>query len=364
MSSRAEDCLKDFISKNGAIPLSEFWQIALSHPEFGYYAVRDPFGTSGDFVTAPEVSQMFGEIIGAWVVDIWGQLGEPPCFDLIECGPGRGTLMADIMRISEKRSTFKDVAHIRFIETSPKLKQMQKQAVKGAKATWHDKIEDISSNDPCIIIGNEFLDALPTEQAMRGADGWQQRFVTYKDGRFEYIWQKADEAILMHLPSKTVSGEVYEVSPARENFLKSCMERVKANNGIILFIDYGYEQSHYGDTVQAVRGHKYANVLDGVGDNDITSHVDFDSLKRCAEDFDFKTSSCVVQGRFLMNLGIEYRAQALKNTALKSMGADKAKEVHLNIDEALRRLVGKDQMGELFKVMCFYFDENLKPAGF
>ncbi|MBI1301783.1 MAG: SAM-dependent methyltransferase [Alphaproteobacteria bacterium] len=332
------------IEKNGAISLGAFMAHALSHPLFGYYMTRDPFGVDGDFTTAPEISQLFGEMIGAWVVDIWTQAGQPE-FDLIEFGPGRGTLMLDILRVAQAAPEFLDKARIRLLECSPVLRKIQEKVLQDFNVEWHNDLSTISGDRFCLMLGNEFLDALPIEQLKRSTEGWQQRFVDVKAGALVFVWNAADEELVGMLPNKTESLEIYEVSPARCSFVQECAARVK-NGGAALFIDYGHIKSHHGDTLQAVQRHKFVNVLETVGQADLTAHVDFEALLRRLDKVYLK--SVIPQGKFLQNLGIDYRLNALKSKDLVA---------------GYKRLVRSDQMGDLFKVLCFYKGDFV-PAGF
>ncbi len=356
MPKNLEEVFKNRIRADKPIDLGEFITTALLHPEYGYYTNRDPLGAKGDFTTAPEISQMFGEIIGAWVVDIWMQLGRP-AFNLIECGPGRGTLMADIMRIAAPVKGFTQAAHINLIEASPVLREKQQQALKNYHPHWHKTISDITPDKPCIIIGNEFLDALPIEQLKRGGEGWQQRTVT-GENTLKFGWRTAEKKLLQHLPNKTLSDEIYEVSPARNGFITECANLLKPAGGAALFIDYGHTKSHHGDTLQAVKNHTYKEVLEGIGQCDITSHIDFEALSRQAKAEGMNVMPIQTQRGFLKTLGIDHRAAALKSAA------NKETDTVNNIEKALDRLTAKNQMGDLFKILCFYYGTNLNPAGF
>ncbi len=336
--------LERLIAKSCPMGLGEFMALALTHPKYGYYTNRDPLGAAGDFTTAPEISQMFGEIIGAWVIDIWIQMGKPTSFNLIEAGAGRGTLMADIMRISGIANGFAEAVQIRLIEASPLLKSKQATTLEGYDVSWHDSISDINVGKPCIILGNEFIDALPIEQLRRGADGWQKRVITVDNNSLAFGWVEAENELVKLLPQKTVSNEIYEVAPVRISFINECTNLLKNNGGAALFIDYGHAKSHHGDTLQAVKNHKFVNVLDDIGNCDITAHVDFDALSR---HISLNKTRITTQKEFLISLGILHRAAAIKAS-----------------DAELQRLVGRGEMGDLFKVMCFYHGDNLIPAGF
>lgn len=344
MANPLKQFLIQEIGHSGAMKLGTFMEQALSHREFGYYMTRDPFGEAGDFITAPEISQLFGEIIGAWVIDVWSQAGQAE-FDLIECGPGRGTLMADILRVGRKVPDFLDKVNIHLLECSPVLKDAQREMLQDFKVKWHNDLSTISGDRFCIILGNEFLDALPIEQFKRGSDGWQQRFIDVEHDTLSFAWGEADETLLEMLPTKTESGEVYEVSPARSGFVQDCMACVR-KGGAALFIDYGHTKSHYGDTLQALQKHEFVDVLETAGEADLTAHVDFEALLRGLDEVSAKP--VIPQGLFLQNLGIEHRLNALKSEDLVS---------------GYKRLVGADQMGDLFKVLCFYKGDFV-PAGF
>ena len=358
MPNNLEQILINKIDKAGGIELGEFISTALIHPEHGYYSNRDPLGKAGDFTTAPEISQMFGEVIGAWVIDLWMRMGSPKDINLIECGAGRGTLLADIMRVSSCVDGFVEAVQIHIIEASSLLREKQKKALERYNVEWHENIADISVDNPCIILGNEFLDALPIEQLKRGEDGWQQRIVkNSKDGSFDYGWRKADKELVVILPAKTESNQIYEVSPARNDFIDDCSKLLNKHGGAALFIDYGYIKSHYGDTLQAMKSHEFVDVLQDIGECDITSHIDFAALSKHAVNQSVVVEQIITQRKFLLSLGIGARHSALKNVA-------ESDAVIIDLDQGLNRLVGADQMGDLFKVMCFHSDINITPAGF
>ena len=366
MPDTLKEIILNEIKGHGAMNLGAFTSMALCHPEHGYYMKGDPFGAEGDFTTAPEISQMFGEVIGAWVIDVWMQMGQPSSVNLIECGPGRGTLMADILRACKSVDGFVAAVQIRLIEASTSLRQKQNEILKGYNVSWYDDITEIDGNAPCIISGNEFLDALPIEQLKRGEAGWQKRVLSHNDAKgFGFTWSDADDKLTQCLPSKTVSHQIYEVAPARNRFISSCVDLLNTSGGVALFIDYGCTKSHHGDTLQAVSKHEYVDVLKDIGACDITSHVDFDALSRHVHGHeDVHVEPVVTQGAFLTKLGIEHRLLALKNTALKTKPLDDATVIIKTMEQSLDRLVDSAQMGDLFKVMCFYNGDVLKPAGF
>ncbi len=346
MQNPLEKILIDQINAHGPLSLGRFMGSALGHPDYGYYMTRDPFGVEGDFTTAPEISQMFGEMIGAWVVDTWRQFGEPQ-LNLVECGPGRGTLMADILRVASKVEGFLSATSIYLMEMSPVLKQAQKSALHQYDVTWVNQLDDVQGSVPCIVIGNEFLDALPVEHLTRTEQGWKQAFVGFNEDRFEQVLQKPESGLVDILPSKTESHQTYEVSPERNAFIDQCSSRIAQDGGAGLFVDYGYIRRYHGNTIQAVRAHKKVDVYQNVGLCDITAHVDFDALCDIAQKH-CSVSPVITQREFLRHIGIEHRAKVLRKVAQSSD----------DIDVALKRLIDVDQMGDLFKVMMFYAEIN------
>lgn len=331
-----EDIIKRKIRDEGPMSVGAYIALALGHPEYGYYMKRDPLGRAGDFVTAPEVSQLFGEMIGVWVADIWMQMGAPERVALVECGPGRGTLMADMLRVGAGVDGFHEAVQVHLVEMSPVLREKQRQALSGYDVIWHEDFADVPGDVPLLVIGNEFLDALPFEQ--------------YIDGVLRTIDVDADGE-LCFVPEE---GAIVERAPERVGFVAQVCARLKAQGGAALFIDYGHTRSGQGDTFQAVQGHDYVDVLSHIGDADLTSHVDFEALQR---GMDVQICGPVTQGAFLPALGVGLRARALMQKA-------EGKQA-LEIEKGLHRLVDSAQMGALFKVIGFYHhDKPITPAGF
>jgi NADH dehydrogenase [ubiquinone] 1 alpha subcomplex assembly factor 7 len=350
------EIIKRQIDKSGPMDIGTFMEVALGHPEHGYYMKQDPFGVLGDFTTAPEISQMFGEMIGAWAADTWMRMGAPPEFILLECGPGRGTLMADILRATRHVEGFHDALRVRMMEMSPVLRGMQKEKLNRViDIDWVHNIQDIPQSIPIILIANEFLDALPMRQFVRIKDGWAERVVNYKDDCFVFEltpspFREREDA------KRQGEGEIFETSPVRENFIRDVCAFFKNTKGAALFIDYGHAETAFGDTFQAVYKHQYVSPLTHIGDADLTSHVDFGALRRVAEECGVKIQGMAGQGAFLENLGIQARALALIKNADAKQRAD--------IESALHRLTGSDQMGELFKVMAVTHGVDSGVAGF
>ena len=324
------------------MPISRYMAEALGHPQWGYYISRDPLGRSGDFITAPEISQMFGEMIGLWCADRWQAIGAPDPFMLAELGPGRGTLMADALRAGAALPGFNQAAQVHLVETSPVLRASQRAALPGLNVTWHDNIADLPAL-PGLTIANEFFDALPIRQFQRGEDGWHERMVGLNGDDLALV---LDPAIVPTAPMAhdAAVGDVVEVSSARTAAMTELARHMSQHGGAALIIDYGHRQSAVGDTLQAMRGHQFVDVLDEPGDADLTSHVDFQALAEAATGAGAQTFGPVGQGTFLGQLGIGARAQKLQHAATQEQTAA--------IASALHRLTHQDQMGQLFKVMA------------
>ncbi|NCT41144.1 MAG: SAM-dependent methyltransferase [Alphaproteobacteria bacterium] len=333
-----ETIIHNQIMQHGPMDIGQFMAMALSHPKHGYYVSRDPIGSAGDFVTAPEISQMFGEVVGAWAAHSWVQMGAPEAFVLLECGPGRGTLMADVMRACAGIDGFCDAAQVHLIEVSPELRAKQGEVLAGYDPIWHDGLGGVSDDLPILVIANEFMDALPFRQLIYLDGAWHERVVSVKEDALVFTTRPAPEVLWPQFGSPHFGG-IYEFSAPRLNFVDAVCARLKAHHGAALLIDYGHASSAFGDTFQAVKGHEFADVLSNVGDVDLTSHVDFEPLYEVA-----KTQGCIAQplmeqGDFLRIMGIEARAAYLAQKGAKGIEAD------------LMRLIDVGEMGALFKVM-------------
>jgi NADH dehydrogenase [ubiquinone] 1 alpha subcomplex assembly factor 7 len=334
------------ISLAGPIPLSQFMGAANTH----YYATRDPLGSRGDFTTAPEVSQMFGELIGLWLADLWDRAGRPPA-RYIELGPGRGTLAADALRAMAKHGLEPPVD---LVETSPTLRAIQAERV--PRAEWHLDLVGLPDDQPLLVVANEFFDALPIRQLIATAEGWRERLVACQDTLFLPI--AGDRGFDMIVPRHLLHaepGSILETSPAAVAVLRGLAARLLAQGGAALIVDYGYEGPAIGDTLQAVRGHQYANPFDAPGEADLTAHVDFATLREAAEAEGLIAHGPVPQGDFLRALGIDMRAAALAKSSperAEQLAADRM------------RLVDAEQMGELFKVLALTAPGWPTPAGF
>lgn len=355
--------IKGLIRADGPISVAEYMRIALTGRADSYYMRGEAFGAAGDFVTAPEISQIFGELIGLWCVDTWRQLGEPERFSLVELGPGRGTLMKDALRAARVAPGFLRAASIALVEASPTLRRRQHQALLGAPVAsigWLDGFEALGADaGPVIVVANEFFDALPIRQFVRIDGRWAERHVGLNDSG-DLVFGAAPDAIDAALvPARlrdAANGSVVELAPARSAAAHHIGERLRNATGAVLVIDYGYAGPAAGDTLQAVKRHVYADVLEEPGAADVTSHVDFGALGEAFDGGGAAVAPLVDQGMFLSRIGAEARVAALKQSANESQ----ARQLEL----AHQRLTGAQAMGSLFKVLCAYAPATLRPAGF
>lgn len=318
------------IRENGPMPLDRYMALCLGHPVHGYYMNRDPFGIEGDFITAPEISQMFGELIGVWCIATYESLGAPEHFNLVELGPGRGTLMADLLRAAAKAPGFGKRARLHLVETSPVLRRIQRERL-GDRPVWHDTFTSIPAV-PMILIANEFFDALPTRQfECRGGKWFERRVGLSAGGRLVIGLAQTVEPL-----EPAADGTIVERAPDRLAMAHEIGRRLAAAPGAALIIDYGHAASGHGDTLQAVQKHEFTGLLDAPGEADITAHVDFEALKNAFDRTGCTVHGPITQGEFLTALGIELRAGKLGEDARL----------------AAERLAGEGQMGNLFKVMA------------
>jgi NADH dehydrogenase [ubiquinone] 1 alpha subcomplex assembly factor 7 len=339
------------IMRNGPISVADFMEMCLYDPQHGYYNRRVPFGAAGDFITAPEISQMFGELIGLWAADVWQSMGAPDPVALIEFGPGRGTMMRDALRAARAAPEFRRAVRVHLIETSPDLQLQQRQTlsrVDDVAMHWHATIDEVPAA-PSVIIANEFFDALPIRQAERRPTGWHERTVAVDASGALALTLARDPMSDLgpQLPPAVAgapTGEIYEWRP--EKFAIEIARRAAAG-GAALIIDYGHVKSATGGTFQAVRSHRYANPLASPGLTDLTAHVDFEALGKAAQKAGAGVHGPIEQGTWLKRLGIEARAAVLQADAAEPKCAD--------IAAALQRLTGTgpDQMGSLFKAIGF-----------
>ncbi|UTW54972.1 class I SAM-dependent methyltransferase [Kordiimonas sp. SCSIO 12610] len=337
-----QDKLERRIAALGPISIADYMRECLMDPEFGYYQQQVVFGEKGDFTTAPEISQMFGEIIGLKLAEKWLLAGSPKNTMLIELGPGRGTLMADILRATKMVPNFHEAIDIHFVETSKQLKTLQKEKV--PDANWHDQIHDVPEGFS-LIVANEFFDALPIHQFEKKDGIWFERMVATKNGALEYVLSNPGPQFSL-VPSSfkaKENGSIYEVCPAALSITGIVSERIKKYGGSAIIIDYGYIQSTGGDTFQALKHHTYVPTLENPGSADLTAHVAFDQLANVAKEIGVKVNGAFEQGAFLMQAGIGERAQ--------NLAKDAPEDLQKKILGELVRLTAPDQMGQLFKVL-------------
>lgn len=341
------------IASQGPISLAEYMSTCLLHPEHGYYTTRDPLGARGDFTTAPEISQMFGEVIGLGLAQAWLDQGTPEHFALAELGPGRGSLMADILRATRRVPGFHAAAKVHLVEASPALRKAQSARLAGYAPTWHDTAAELPDDVPLYLVANEFFDALPIRQFQRTADSWSEILVTATEGRLTRA--RATPApldALTHRLADTADGDLVETCAPAQAIAAEIGHRIATQGGVALIIDYGDWRSQ-GDTFQALRRHEYADPLEMPGHSDLTAHVDFEAIAQAAAPA--KYTRLTGQGLFLERLGITARAQALAQHL-----SGTPLENHIS---AHRRLTHPEEMGTLFKVLGLYPEGATLPAG-
>lgn len=354
--------LRTRIRLGGPITIADFMAEALGHPAHGYYRGRDPLGAAGDFITAPEIGQVFGELLGLWCADCWDRMGRPRPVRLVELGPGRGTLMADALRAAKVMAGFLEAIDLHLVETSPVLRARQRDALGDAAPTWHDALDSVPAG-PMLLIANEFLDALPVHQLQLTAQGWRERLVAVAAAgdAFRLVLAPGPSPVAALIPPSLDSahlppGSVVEVAPAGIALAGAIGARLAADGGAALIIDYGHAASAVGDTLQAVRGHQRHPVLAEPGAADLTAHVDFAALGRAAGAAGARVYGPVTQGAFLSALGIEARVAALVANA----DAGRAEA----IETGARRLIDEQEMGKLFKVLALCAPDLPRPDGF
>ncbi len=367
--STLKDRILAHIRETGPMSVGAYMSWCLLDPAQGYYPTRDPLGIDGDFITAPEISQMFGEVLGLWLIDRWRSLDKPEIIHLVEYGPGRGVMMSDIVRAARLDKDFATALHIWLIETSAALegKQAENLGATASPVHWVDRLEEVPEG-PSLILGNEYLDCLPVRQFImkdrfKGAGGWHERLVgesAEMPGVLEYQISpvpvaKADTALLpLDLPPFK-DGDLLEVHPGAEQIVETIKTRFKQQPGAALFIDYGPEATEYGDTFQALHKHKKVDPLDAPGAADLTVRVNFSAMKHWGQEAGLAVYGPVSQGTFLSRLGIEVRAVALSRAK---------PEAKPKIARQLYRLMDASEMGSLFKAICLQSADLPVPLGF
>jgi len=347
------------IRATGPLTIAEFMTEALLHPRLGYYTTRDPLGARGDFVTAPEISQVFGELIGLWCADAWEKMGCPARVILAELGPGRGTLMADALRALKVAPAFRRALALHLVEASPALRAAQRAALAAAEPVWHDSLATLPDG-PLILVANEFLDALPIRQLVRGEHAWHERVVTLDAAgeALAFAVDAAPSAAAALVPAtlrEAPPGSLSEIRPAALSLAASLGARLRQQGGIALFIDYGHGASACGDTLQALRRHQHHAVLAAPGEADLTAHVDFAAFAAAAREAGARAWGPAPQSGFLAALGMAARAAALLARATPQQAAA--------IESGCRRLLDPAEMGTLFKVLALADPTLPAPAG-
>ncbi len=347
--SPLEKEIRRLIAVSGPMPVARYMSLCLAHPQYGYYVTRDPFGAGGDFTTAPEVSQIFGELLGLWALSVWRMMGEPASVNLIELGPGRGTMMRDALRAAKVLPKFRQALSVHLVEISPTLEQLQRSSLSDSDLPmfWHRNLLDVPEG-PSIILANEYLDALPVHQVVKQSDGWHERVIGLNAiGNFALgLAPDPLPQFDRFMPKKIKEAPVGAIFEWRNDIHAFDIARRVRDNGAALFIDYGHAESDVGETLQSVNEHAFADPLSAPGNADITAHVDFFIFGQAAESMGTAVQGPVTQAQFLRELGIDARADALRRGASTEQAA--------SITAAVTRLTegGRTGMGELFKVMA------------
>jgi NADH dehydrogenase [ubiquinone] 1 alpha subcomplex assembly factor 7 len=348
--------IAELIAAQGPISIAQYMTIALHDRDYGYYARHDPLGARGDFVTAPEISQMFGELLGLWCAQLWRDQGSPKGTNLVELGPGRGTLMADALRALRLMPEFLESANVILVESNPVLESIQRQtlAPTNVPIEWRPSFDRALAGAPLFLLANEFFDALPIRQFVRTERGWRERMiVANENGALDFALAPASADFV--IPSDRGDapvGGVYETSSAATALVQEIGDIIVSHGGGALLVDYGYDAPGYAETLQAVKSHAFADVLTAPGTQDLSAHVDFRALAQAATRGGAKACGPTGQGSFLTNLGIKARAARLD----RGQGGDASL--------ACDRLTDPDQMGMLFKVLAIVPKDYPLPPGF
>jgi NADH dehydrogenase [ubiquinone] 1 alpha subcomplex assembly factor 7 len=356
-----EALIRARIRDEGPISLATFIEIALFHPEHGYYLAREPFGREGDFVTAPEISPLFGETIGLWLADLWRQMGAPDPIQLVELGPGRGTLLADSLRaIATAAPRLPPALRLHLVEVSPRLAGRQAEALArmapAVSVRWHRALAEVPPG-PLLLIANEFFDALPIRQYLRTSSGWRERRIGVDPATdtLAFVLVNADPPRLPPTLAEADEGAVVEVCPAAEAMAQTLATRIVDHRGAALILDFGPTRSGTGDSLQALRGHRFADPLVDPGTADLAHHVDFAALAAAAAEAGARPYGPIAQGLWLGRMGIAERAEAQ---------ASAAPERTNQITGAVRRLMHPGRMGVLFKALAITDPGMPPPTGF
>ena len=346
------------IKQDTLLSLDDFIEESLYNKKFGYYMKKNPFGAKGDFITAPNISILFSEMIAVWIISFWESLKFPRKFNLIELGAGNGEMMKTLISTFDKFPRFRDACNIKILEKSALLKKLQKENIKSKKVKWLDNLNEL--NDfPSIFIANEFFDALPVKQFIKKEGKWYERYVKFVNRKkckyldIPFDMQKFEKQIKFKI---SYNQKFIEYCPLAIDYLEKLTKKVKNNGGGILIIDYGYTSKIITNTLQAVSKHKYCNVLDGFGKSDITHNLSFNLINQVIKKMRLLSTLTTTQEKFLTKLGILERAEILS----KNMPFSKKIDIYYRV----KRLIDKNQMGNLFKVMFITDKKNKFNLGF
>jgi len=344
--------IKQIIEKEGSITIARFMETAMYNSECGYYIHSSPIGKDGDFITAPEISQLFGEMVGIYYANKWINMGQPKKFNLVELGPGKATLMIDLLRATKHIPGFHEACQIHLVDTNEYLIELQKEALKKFQVTWHKDVYSLPNDNPMLIVANEFFDCLPINQYILKNSIWHERSVAMDQAQeFEYIETDISKELRETLKDKhpnAKENDIVEICYPAMKIIKHLAECIQKTSGCLLAIDYGYDidslsRKSYESTIQAIKNHKFHSIFSDIGKADITAHVDFNSLRKIGLDKSCQASAPITQRDFLQSLGINIRAEMIKKNA--------DNEQQKMIDAGLERLTHPKQMGELFKVL-------------
>ncbi len=348
------------IAETGPISVEDFMSACLGDPAHGYYAgsrVAARIGGAGDFITAPEISQVFGELLGLWAAETWRVLGAPPTVRLVELGPGRGTLMADALRaVAAVAPAFRAALRLHLVEISPLLREAQRAALSGADPTWHDSIDAVPRG-PLIVLANEFFDALPVRQLVRSGEAWRERVVTVEGGHMAFaVGEVVADPPIEPAHERAPDGAIVEICPAGRAIAAALGRRVARDGGAALIVDYGPAESAPGDSLQAVSRHNTVDALAAPGEADLTAHVDFAALARAASAAGAVAYGPLPQGTLLTRLGIVARTASL---------AARVRDMQRRLlTTGTQRLIDPAHMGTLFKTLALIAPGVGAPPGF
>ncbi len=353
-----ERIIRQRIRQHGGLTVADYMRLCLTHPEHGYYTTRQPLGEGGDFLTAPEASQVFGELLGVWAMACWQQMGSPPRLHLVELGPGRGLLMADLLRAAASRPAFLRTLRVHLVELSPTLRQQQEQrlASAGVPLRWHETLPQ-ALDAPAIVIANEFLDALPVRHYEHTAEGWRERLIMLDENdAFTFTASGPPPPALPAWAQDVPIGGIIELSPEREAAARQLGHLLRHAKGAALVIDYGHATPAPGETLQALHRHRQVDIFHRPGESDLTTHVDFHALATTLRNTGIATPPVMEQGAFLLALGLRERlATLLRNASEEQAG---------RLLRGAERIAGVEHMGSLFKVLCAHGPDIPTPPPF